>query len=297
MPDAIATIAINTRRTREPRVALSPGAIAVFARKEVRDALRNRWFIIYGAAFTVLALSLSYVSLGGSGASGFAGFGRTAASLVNLVILIVPLMALTVGAASLAGERERGVLPYLAAQPVTRAEILLGKYLGSALAIIGAIALGFGVSAGVIAIRGGAGQVGSFLALVVGAAALAMAMLSVGALVSACVRRQSVATGIALALWLAFVFLGDLGLMGGALVLGLHAQDLFHLSLINPLQVFKLSALGSVHASLDALGPAGVYAAQEYGRSMGWLLAGALAAWIVAPLALALFIFARRDVS
>src|SRR3989304_4796748 len=87
------------------------------AQKELRDALRNRWFLLFAAVFTLLALAFSYLSLAGAGVVGFAGFGRTTASLINLVLLIVPLMALTVGAQSLSAERERGTLAYLLAQP------------------------------------------------------------------------------------------------------------------------------------------------------------------------------------
>ena len=82
--------------------------VATLLQKELRDSLRNRWFVLYTVAFTVLALGLSFLALSGAGVVGFAGFGRTAASLINLVLLIVPLMALTVGAQSLAAERERG---------------------------------------------------------------------------------------------------------------------------------------------------------------------------------------------
>ncbi|HMB71899.1 MAG TPA: ABC transporter permease, partial [bacterium] len=57
--------------------------VLTIARKEIRDALRNRWLLLYTAAFAVLALSLSWMSLAGSGSYGFAGFGRTAAGLVN----------------------------------------------------------------------------------------------------------------------------------------------------------------------------------------------------------------------
>ncbi|HXV41431.1 MAG TPA: ABC transporter permease, partial [Anaerolineae bacterium] len=70
--------------------------ITTLLKKEINDSLNNRWFVLYAAAFTGLALLLSWLSLssGGIGYSGFAGFGRTAASLVNLVLLVVPLMAL-----------------------------------------------------------------------------------------------------------------------------------------------------------------------------------------------------------
>src|SRR5687767_8371019 len=160
--------------------------ILTLFRKEISDALRNRWFILYAAAFTGLALLLSWLSLsgGGTGYSGFAGFGRTAASLVNLVLLVIPLMALTLGAGSLAGEQERGTLAYLLSQPVNRAEVLIGKYLGLAASLLAALALGFGLSAAIIA--GGGGQTpstssGGAYGLLVGFAfALALGMLSLG---------------------------------------------------------------------------------------------------------------------
>ena len=71
------------------------------AQKELRDALRNRWFVLFTLVFAALAFSFAYLSVAGAGTSGIAGFARTAASLVNLVLLIVPLLALTVGAAIL----------------------------------------------------------------------------------------------------------------------------------------------------------------------------------------------------
>ena len=72
--------------------------VTTLLKKEINDSLANRWFILYAAAFTGLALLLSWLSLssGGLGYTGFASFGRTAASLVNLVLLVVPLMALTI---------------------------------------------------------------------------------------------------------------------------------------------------------------------------------------------------------
>ena len=108
-------------------------AVMLIARKEVRDALRNRWFLLYAAAFAGLAHALSRLALDGASLAGFAGFGRTAASLVTLVLLIVPLMGLTLGAASIAGERERGTLSTLLAQPIARVDVLLGKLVSTIL--------------------------------------------------------------------------------------------------------------------------------------------------------------------
>ena len=109
----------------------------------MRDALRNRWFLLYTISFVALSLAFSYMAMAGTGIVGFAGFGRTAASLINLVLLITPLMALTIGIHSLVGEQEHGTLAHLLAQPINRAEVFLGKYLGLSLSLLASLALGF----------------------------------------------------------------------------------------------------------------------------------------------------------
>lgn len=271
--------------------------ILTLAQKELRDSLRNRWFLLYTAAFISLTLALSALALSGSDIAGFAGFGRTAASLVNLVMLIVPLMALTTGAQSLAAEQERGSLVYLLAQPVNRAEVLLGKYLGLALALLAALTLGFGSSGLVIALSGGdTAEPGVYLQLVLLAFLLALVMLSVGFLISAFSRKASVAVGVSLFLWLVFVFFGDLGLMGAAVALKarLAIGELFALSLINPLQVFKMAAVLDIHTTLDILGPAGIYAVQTYRDSLMVFLVAILSAWAILSVLLAYVRFSTK---
>jgi len=269
--------------------------VLTLLKKEVDDSLRNRWFILFAGMFTGLALLLSWLSLnsGGAGFTGFAGFGRTAASLINLVLLIVPLMALTVGAGSMAGEWEQGTLSFLLAQPVTRLEVLTGKYLGLAAAMSGALAFGFGLSGVVLALQGGQTAIGAYVWLTGLAVLLSLAMIGLGMLISVLARSGSLATGSALFLWFILVFGADLGLMGTTLAFKLPIQTLFKLALINPLQVFKMASLVSINATLDVLGPAGHYALQTYQANLIWLFLGALATWIILPLAATGVIFIR----
>jgi Cu-processing system permease protein len=283
-------------RDLQPTTAYEPpsvGSILTIARKEIRDALRNKWFLLYTIAFAALALGLSSLALAGTGQYGFGGFGRTAASLINLVMLIVPLMALTAGAGSLANERERGTLDYLLAQPISRLEVLLGKYLGLALALLASLCLGFGICAAVIGARSGGADALPFLRLVMLAYALALCMLSLGMLISAFARRGGLALAATVFAWLALVFLGDLGLMGSTLAFKLNVTQMLSLAMLSPLQVFKMASLSSIHASLDVLGPAGLYATQHWGDRLPWLFAGVLAAWVILPLALAQMVLKR----
>lgn len=263
------------------------------ARREFREALRNKWLAFYALGFAGLAVALSNASLVSSGFAGLGGFGRTAASLVNALLLFVPLLGLSVGAAALAGDRERGTLLYLLSQPVNRAEVFFGKALGSALATVGALAVGFGL-AGLALSTNGDGNPWAFLALTGYSALLALASLGLGFVISAFSRKTATALGAALIVWLGLVFFSDLGVVGVTLSLRPTPASLFGMLVLNPLQVFKLGAIYSLRATLDTLGAVGQYAAFRFGETLPWLLAGLLGAWIVATFGASFTIFARR---
>jgi len=269
-------------------------SVIAFARREFRDAISSRWFILYTVAFTVLAVAVSFMSLAGSGSHGFAGFGKTTAGLLNLIMLVVPLMALVAGAGSIAGERERGTLLYLLAQPISRVELLLGKYIGLAIALCCSMCIGFGLSAGVLAWRVGGVGINAFVMLVIFTCGLALAMLSVGMLLSVMSRRSGVATGLGLFAWLILVFLSDLGLMAGTILFKLRVQEVFVIGIMNPLQAFKMAVMVNMNASLDVLGPVGMYASQTFGGALPWILALVLGVWTVVPLGIAVLIFRKR---
>ncbi len=266
----------------------------LFARREFLDALSSRWFLLYTIAFSMLSISVSYMSLAGSGSQGFAGFGRTTAGLLNLIMLVVPLMALIAGAGSIAGERERGTLLYLLAQPITRTELLFGKYIGLAVAMCCSMGFGFGLSASVLAWKAGGVGLGSFSMLILLTCMLSLAMLSVGMLLSVLSRRSGVATGLGLFCWLVLVFLSDLGLMAGTVIFKLRVQEVFAIAIFNPLQAFKMGVIVNMNASLDVLGPVGTYATRTFGDALSWLLALTIVAWIILPLLFAMLVFRKR---
>lgn len=269
--------------------------IRTVALRELRDALRSRWFLLYTLAFAVLGLAVSFVSATSAGGSGLSGYGRTTAGLINLVLLVVPLMALTAGAAAIASDRERGMLSYLLSQPVSRPEVLLGKYLGLSGALLASLALGLGTCALVLAIQGRHTNPVSILWLCGLSLLLALGMLSLGMLISVLARKASVAVGTAIFVWLTLVFVSDLALMAGAVALRMRIENLLGFALANPLQVFKMWSLHVIDASLDVLGPAGLYAVEEYGRGLHMLFGACMGVWIILPLIAAGIILSRRS--
>lgn len=275
---------------------MDPLNIWILTRKEIRDAVRNRWLLLYTVVFAGMAWSLSWMGLSAIEQYGVSSFGRTSASLINLVLLVVPLMGITLGALSLAFERENGTLAYTLSQPVTVGEVLVGKFLGLAAALLAALLLGFGSSGVFIAWKTGLHQTGAYLSLLGLAFLLALISLGLGLLVSAAVRRASLSIGLAVLVWSLLVFFGDLGVMGTAVVLNLDLYQLLLSALVNPLQVFKVAAVLSTDGNLDVLGPAGQYAVRNFGASFLPCLMLVLVTWVVLPVMATYIVFRKKGV-
>src|SRR5690606_21789624 len=119
--------------------------IFTIAGKEFRDRIRNRWVLAVALVFTVFAPVIAYFGGAQQGAVGFRSMEFSIASLVSLVIYLIPLIALMLGFVAIVGERERGSLNLLLSMPITRFELLLGKYLGLAAALAVSTLAGFGL--------------------------------------------------------------------------------------------------------------------------------------------------------
>lgn len=271
--------------------------IAVTARGQIREALQSWWVAGYAVTFAVLALAVSVIGARGGGNLAFEGFSRTSAGLLNICLLLAPLVALALGASSVGGERERGTLPGLLAQPVARWQLLAGIYLGLLGAISLATALGFGVAGFVIALFAPLIDPARYLLLVVLVELLTAVMLAAGVLLSVLSGSRTRALSAALALWFVLVMFFDLGLIGVTVAGALGHQGLVAALLLNPVDVVRVLAVLRLDPSLDVLGPAGGYLAGTLGTGGATLtLIGVLLLWLAAPLAAAVWAFERQDV-
>jgi Cu-processing system permease protein len=268
--------------------------ILLIVRKEAAESLKNRWFIIYTVCFSALALLVLLIATSDSNIAGFTGYGRTAASLINLVLLFVPLIALITGGISIATERENGTLSYLLSHPVTKSEVLLGKYFGILAALWFSLLLGFGIAGIGVALKGEGGNVSNYLVTVLLSAMLAASLLSVGFIVSVYSGKASKAIGICVFLWLLFIVLGDLGIMGTAAVMDLGIKQVLILALLNPAEVFKIASVLVLSPRFEILGPVGVYAVRTFGREgVFYLLFFIMTLWTLVPLLFAYTAFTR----
>lgn len=261
-------------------------------RKEVRDALRSRWLIAYAVALALLGLAAAVAGTRSASGLDLQAFGRTTATLTNLCLLLAPLVALVMGALSIAGERDRGTLDHLLAQPIERWELLVGKYLGLLVALAAASAAGF-VPAGVaLAFASGPSALPRLVPFVLLASLLVASMLAVGILVSVKSSGGVQALGLAIVAWFLLVLLYDLVLVGALWSGGLGAGSLAVLLVANPVDAARVLVVLALEPDLYLLGPAGALMVETLSiRGTAAVLLAALLAWTLVPLAAAVVSF------
>ena len=203
---------------------------------------------------------------------------------------------------ALVGELERGSLLLLLTYPVARWQIVVGKFVGHLAILMLAVCVGYGVPAIVTGLQGQSVDVNgwlgwqSYLAMMGSSVLLGAAFIALGYVVSASVRERATAAGLAIGVWLVFVVLYDIGLLG--LLLADSDQRISpalfsSLMLVNPTDAYRIfNLMGSGGASL-ASGLAGLAEQVRLGAALPLAV---ITLWVVAPLAAATALFYRREV-
>ena len=272
--------------------------VLIIARKEIHQAIRNRWVLATTLLLAGLALSLSFLGSAPTGNVGVRALDVVIVSLSSLTIFLVPLIALLISHDAIVGDMERGTMLLLLSYPVARWQVLLGKFFGHLAVLAFATCLGYGVVVGAMAATGSRidpDSLVAFAAMIGSSVLLGGAFVAIGYLVSAFARDRGTAAGVCIGLWLLLVLIYDMALLG-ALALdqgrGISASALNAMLLLNPTDAYRLFNLtGFANVSTFA-GMAGL--AQNTSLSVPVLLA-ALLCWTIVPLGCAALAFSRRE--
>ena len=264
--------------------------VATIAGKEFWDRIRNRWVLAVALVFTVFALSIAYFGSAQQGAVGFRSIEVTIASLVSLVIYLIPLIALVLGFDAIVGERERGSLDLLLSMPITRLELLLGKYLGLAGALTFSTVAGFGLVGVVLSSQLDLNALFHYFGFMLSSVLLGCAFLSLAVMLSVFAADRTRASGLAIAMWFFFVLIFDLLLLGVLVVTAGQwgGEALPYMLLLNPADVFRILNIFSLEDVRTLYGLATVF---PPALAQPWLLGLVMAGWIVVPLAIAAWRF------
>jgi Cu-processing system permease protein len=273
--------------------------VTIIAGREIRDALRNRWVVAATLVLAIFALSLAFLGSAPTGTVAASPLAVTAVSLSSLTIFLIPLIALLLSYDAVLGEIDRGTMALLLTYPVARWEVLAGKFLGHVAVLTFAILVGYGVAGAALWFASEQPDPYAwyaFASMIASSVLLGAAFIAIGYLVNTLVRDRGTAAGVAVGIWLVFVLIYDMALLGGLVAdqgRFMTPAVLNVLLLLNPADAYRLFNLAGF-ANVGALsGLAGLGEQTRIGPAM---LIGAMTLWVVVPLLLAAALFTRRSV-
>lgn len=271
--------------------------VLIVAYKEIQEGLRNRWVLATTLLLAALALTLTFLGSVPTGSVGASQLDVVIVSLSSLTIFLVPLIALLISHDAIVGEMERGTMLLLLSYPIGRWQVILGKFIGHLVILAFATLLGYGAAAAALAATETGFGMPSWLAfssMILSSILLGAVFIAIGYLVSAVVRERGTAGGVAIGVWLFFVLIYDMALLGLLVVdqgQMMGGDVLNALLLANPTDAYRLFNLGTSSAgTLSGMG--GI--ADQSGLSPT-MLATALIVWALVPLAAAVTVFSRRE--
>jgi Cu-processing system permease protein len=197
--------------------------------------------------------------------------------------------------------------------PITRTEIIIGKFIGLSAVMAFSIIVGFGIAGGIIALNVHNVNFGEYGIFIGATILIGIVFVSFALLLSSFFKKRSTTIAGAIFFWAFFVFIFGL-IMEGILSLTVYAgvdmekvlQGLIHitipdwyygLTLLNPISAYSALVglnVGPVAASIQQ-NPTGIDLTYPGFYSTG-LMVLILVAWIVLFLICAIMVFRRRDI-
>lgn len=248
------------------------------------DTLRSWWAVLYFLFFLVSATSLLYFS---------GDFTKAVSSLLNIILLIVPLVSIIFGTMFYYNSRE--FVELLLAQPLKRAVIFMGQYLGLCVSLVLSYSLGMGIA--FLIYQGSGEEFYLLMLLLVCGSLLTFIFIALSFLISASQEDKIKGFGLSILLWLGAAIIYD-GLFLALLTMlqeyPLETPSIF-ISLFNPIDLTRILVLLQLD-SVTLMGYTGAVFNKFFGTFYGVTISFfMLLVWVLLPLSGFVYKVNRKD--
>ncbi len=276
---------------------LDPKKVYAIAKKELADNVRNRWIIAIIIIFVILTIATSILA----GRGDLGGIEETVTTLLSISSMLIPLIAIMLGYATISGEAESSSLSIVLSYPISRGEVLFGKFFGLGMVIVISTLLGFGLSGLIIIYTEGSSYWGSYLAFIGFNILLGLVYLSLSICFSAFCKRRVTSLGAGIIIFFWSMIVGTI-IFGIYLSTGGSWNDLFGGTVSLPNWLWQSLFMSPMDMTQTA-----VMLAFDIKQVFGYNLTPPSfitlrsiifiqLLWIIIPLMLAYSFFKRRDI-
>lgn len=146
----------------------------------------------------------------------FEGFQKTVEGMSTLTSMLLPIIAIMLGYGAIIGERENGSLGVVLGCPVSRFDLMTGKFIGIGAVLATTIVVGFGIAGLIVAAFAGTAKSLEYVLFIALSLVFAWFFMGFSILFSTLARKRSTAIGSGLFLWFS-------GMIVGVVLIGVYA--------------------------------------------------------------------------
>lgn len=226
---------------------------------DVKESVRARWFLVYTLVFGGLIALFFIAGVTESQVMGFSGLSRLLLMYIQVTIVILPIFILITTVRSISGDRDNHILEYMLSFPISLSHYYWGKILGRFATVFLPVLFAM-VLALIIGLFKGANVPWSIFLLYSGLLfALSSSFLGIAFLISSVVKSSEIALGLSFFIWIFLLAFIDIALISLMMQNRFSEELIIAISLINPMEIFRVSAISLFDPELTVMGPVAYY--------------------------------------
>ncbi len=222
---------------------------------DLKESIRAKWFLVYSFVFGGLIALFFIAGVTQSQVMGFSGLSRLLLMYIQVTIVILPIFILITTVRSISSDRDSNILEYMLSFPISLKQYYWGKVIGRFITVFSPVFLAM-IIAVIVGFFKGAAIPWDILFLYSGLLfALCLSFLGIAFFISTIVKSSEVSLGIAFFIWIFLLAFIDIALISLMLKNRLDESLIIGISLINPLEVFRVAAISLFDPELTVMGP------------------------------------------
>ncbi len=242
--------------------------LLLVAKLDIKESTRSRWFFVYLIVFGGLMALFFITGITDSVVMGFTGLSRLLLVYMQVTIVILPIFILITTVKSISGDRESAILEYMLSFPISLKDYYWGKMLGRFVIVFTPVflALVLGVVYGVF--KGGELPWKVLIVYSLLIFSLSAVFLGIAFFISTLVKSHDVALGASFIVWILLLAFIDIALIGLMLQNRFDDEVIIFLSLLNPLEVFRVGAISLFDPELSVMGAVAYLLLDSFGHTL-----------------------------
>lgn len=222
---------------------------------DLKESIRARWFLVYSLVFGGLIALFFIAGVTESQVMGFSGLSRLLLMYIQVTIVILPIFILITTVRSISGDRDNHILEYMLSFPISLSDYYWGKIIGRFGTVFVPVFFAM-VLASLVGFAKGASIPWSIFFLYTGLLfALTSSFLGIAFFISTIVKSSEVALGLSFFVWIFLLAFIDIALISLMMQNRFSEELIIAISLINPMEVFRVCAISLFDPELTVMGP------------------------------------------